>query len=57
MEKTWRWFGEQDPITLEMLRPNGAGKSTLLKIVSGIYIPDSGKVVVNGDLVPFLELA
>ena len=39
-----------------VIGPNGAGKSTLLKIVSGIYIPDSGKVVVNGDLVPFLEL-
>jgi len=23
MEKTWRWFGEQDPITLEMLRQIG----------------------------------
>ena len=39
-----------------VIGPNGAGKSTLLKIVSGIYIPDSGKVVVNGTLVPFLEL-
>jgi len=39
-----------------VIGPNGAGKSTLLKIVSGIYVPDSGKVVVNGDLVPFLEL-
>jgi ABC-2 type transport system ATP-binding protein len=39
-----------------VIGPNGTGKSTLLKIVSGIYIPDSGKVVVNGTLVPFLEL-
>lgn len=35
---------------------NGVGKSTLLKIVSGIYVPDGGEVLVNGDLVPFLEL-
>lgn len=39
-----------------VIGPNGVGKSTLLKIVSGIYIPDKGKVEVDGDLVPFLEL-
>lgn len=35
---------------------NGSGKSTLLKIISQIYQPDSGEVVVNGKLVPFIEL-
>jgi ABC-2 type transport system ATP-binding protein len=39
-----------------VIGPNGVGKSTLLKIVSGIYVPDEGEVLVNGDLVPFLEL-
>lgn len=39
-----------------VIGPNGAGKSTLLKIVSQIYVPDEGKVEVNGKLVPFLEL-
>lgn len=35
---------------------NGSGKSTLLKLLSNIYIPDSGKIDINGDLVPFIEL-
>ena len=35
---------------------NGSGKSTLLKIISKIYTPEKGKVVVNGTLVPFIEL-
>jgi ABC-type polysaccharide/polyol phosphate transport system ATPase subunit len=35
---------------------NGSGKSTLLKILSRIYRPDEGRVVVNGKVSPFLEL-
>ncbi|MFZ2916257.1 MAG: ABC transporter ATP-binding protein, partial [Streptococcus suis] len=35
---------------------NGSGKSTLLKIISQIYVPEKGKVSVNGTLVPFIEL-
>ena len=35
---------------------NGSGKSTLLKLISGIYVPDSGRIEVKGKLVPFIEL-
>lgn len=35
---------------------NGSGKSTLLKILAGIYYPSSGKITVNGTIVPFIEL-
>ena len=35
---------------------NGCGKSTLLKLLAGIYQPTGGRIVVNGRLVPFIEL-
>ena len=35
---------------------NGSGKSTLLKILAGIYYPSKGEILINGNLVPFIEL-
>jgi rhamnose transport system ATP-binding protein len=36
-----------------LLGENGAGKSTLIKIVSGVYQPDLGSILVNGTKVHF----
>ena len=35
---------------------NGSGKSTLLKTLAGIYYPQKGNIVIDGNLVPFIEL-
>jgi ABC-type polysaccharide/polyol phosphate transport system ATPase subunit len=39
-----------------ILGRNGSGKSTLLRIISGIIIPDEGRVQVNGKIAPILSL-
>jgi ribose transport system ATP-binding protein len=36
-----------------LLGDNGAGKSTLIKMVSGVYRPDGGRLVLNGHDVSF----
>ncbi len=35
---------------------NGSGKSTLLKTLAGIYYPVKGEIIINGNLIPFIEL-
>jgi len=49
-------FSVEKGTSLGIIGNNGSGKSTLLKIIAGIYLPDSGKAVTRGRIVPFLEL-
>lgn len=41
--------------TMAILGPNGSGKSTLLSIISGLLVPDAGKVVL--DDTPITDLS
>jgi putative ABC transport system ATP-binding protein len=36
------------------LGPNGAGKTTLLNLIAGTYLPDEGKVFIDGREVTLL---
>ena len=40
----------EDVRSLVLIGPSGGGKSTLLRIIGGLEIPETGRVVVNGEL-------
>lgn len=42
-------FGLNKGEVLALIGENGAGKSTVVKILTGIYQPDSGSIVLNGE--------
>ncbi|MDH6674550.1 ABC-type polysaccharide/polyol phosphate transport system ATPase subunit [Paenibacillus sp. LBL] len=39
-----------------ILGQNGSGKSTLLKLISGVSVPNSGKIEINGNIGGLIEL-
>ena len=42
--------------TLGIIGANGAGKSTLLKLLTGVLLPDSGQLDIDGNITGLLEL-
>lgn len=42
-------FGVKPGEVVSVIGPNGAGKTTLFNMISGVYLPGSGKVMLNGE--------
>ena len=42
--------------TLGIIGHNGSGKSTILKMLNGIYMPDRGKIEINGRVGALIEV-
>ncbi|MFA5480006.1 MAG: ABC transporter ATP-binding protein [Candidatus Muiribacteriota bacterium] len=49
-------FEARDGEIIGFIGPNGSGKTTLLKIISGLLIPDGGKVDIKGKISPMLDI-
>ncbi|VAW48334.1 Teichoic acid export ATP-binding protein TagH [hydrothermal vent metagenome] len=42
--------------TLGIIGPNGAGKTTLLKMLNGIFMPDKGRIEMNGRVGALIQV-
>jgi len=41
---------------LGIVGPNGSGKTTLVKLIAGVMRPDTGRVLISGNIAPLLSL-
>ena len=48
-------FTVDSPFTV-ITGPNGGGKSTIARLISGIYTPDSGRILYNGEDITALSV-
>ena len=49
-------FSVEQGESVGLVGTNGSGKSTMLKIIAGVLSPSEGKVTVNGNIAPLIEL-
>lgn len=49
-------FNIKQGSSVALIGSNGSGKSTLLKLISGIFKPYKGSIVVRGSISPLIEL-
>ena len=49
-------FSVEKGESVGLVGTNGSGKSTMLKIIAGVLSPSEGRVEVNGNIAPLIEL-
>ncbi|MDI6615806.1 MAG: ATP-binding cassette domain-containing protein, partial [Syntrophaceae bacterium] len=42
-------FEVEENSIFSIIGPNGSGKTTIFNLINGIYKPDSGRILLNGE--------